>query len=143
MSDFSSLDIYRSILRPILFSGLNLDPEWLHQQTLASLEWLDTRSPLALRTLLLDQLTGLYDYKSDRLSQTCFGCQFANPLGLSAGFDKNGAQWLYRNPLAIEFHERVAFRLQDQINFGKFFVIMCFGVGLNINVMHRRQRVVR
>jgi dihydroorotate dehydrogenase len=74
----------------MLFSGLNVDPEWLHQQTLASLEWLDTRSPLGLRSALLDQLRQSYDYRSDRLKQTCFGCHFDNPLGLSAGFDKNG-----------------------------------------------------
>lgn len=97
MSDSSSLNLYRSILRPILFSGLHADPEWLHQQTLAALEWLDVRSPLAVRTLILRQLTQLYgdqgehqDSKFDRLAQTCFGCHFDNPLGLAAGFDKNG-----------------------------------------------------
>ncbi len=90
VSNSSSLDLYRSILRPVLFSGLKVDPEWLHQQTLASLEWLDRDSPLAVRSLLLNQLTQLYDYRSDRLKQTRFGCHFANPLGLSAGFDKNG-----------------------------------------------------
>jgi dihydroorotate dehydrogenase len=90
VSDLSSPDLYRSILRPILFSGFNVDPEWLHQQTLSSLEWLDTRSPLALRSVLLDQLTRAYGYQNDRLKQTCFGCHFGNPLGLSAGFDKNG-----------------------------------------------------
>ncbi len=96
MSD-SSLNLYRSILRPILFSGLNADPEWLHQQTLAALEWLDIRSPLAVRTLILNQLTQLYgdqgepqDSKFHSLAQTCFGCHFNNPLGLAAGFDKNG-----------------------------------------------------
>lgn len=83
-------DVYRSLLRPILFSGLNLDPEWLHQQTLATLNWLDLASPLMLRSTVLNQLTSLYGYENPRLAQTRLGCRFANPLGLSAGFDKNG-----------------------------------------------------
>jgi len=30
------------------------------------------------------------DWRDPRLEQTLFGCRFANPVGLAAGFDKNG-----------------------------------------------------
>ncbi len=91
-------DLYRSLLRPILFSGLNLDPEWLHQQTLQWLQWTDLAAPIALRQAILSQMQNAYGYADPRLSTSCFGCDFANPLGLSAGFDKDGqgaAVWPY------------------------------------------------
>lgn len=91
-------DLYRAFLRPILFSGLNLDPEWLHQQTLQWLEWLDLQAPLPLRQAIVSQMNRAYGFSDDRLQQQFqqrlqqryFGCEFDNPLGLSAGFDKDG-----------------------------------------------------
>jgi dihydroorotate dehydrogenase len=91
-------DLYRSILRPILFSGLKLDPEWLHQQTLQWLQWTDLEAPLSLRTPIVSQMSRAYGFEDDRLKQHYFGCEFRNPLGLSAGFDKDGqgaAIWPY------------------------------------------------
>ena len=83
-------EFYRSVLRPVLFSGLNLDPEWLHQQTLQWLQWADLDASSFVRRSMLNQMTHSYGFKSDRLSQTTFGLEFANPMGLSAGFDKDG-----------------------------------------------------
>ncbi len=76
------VDLYQ-IVRPVLFSGLKADPEWLHQQTLRSLSWLD--QPWALSTL-----RQWYGFEDERLSQTVFECLFKNPIGLAAGFDKDG-----------------------------------------------------
>ena len=83
-------EFYRSVLRPVLFSGLNLDPEWLHQQTLQSLQWADLDASPFVRKAMLSQLTRSYGFNNDRLSQKTFGLEFANPMGLSAGFDKDG-----------------------------------------------------
>jgi dihydroorotate dehydrogenase len=80
-------DFYRSILRPVLFSGLKADPEWLHVQTLRSLSWLNSSGDNWIRS----QLNQLYGYDSPQLSQTLWGLKFLNPIGLSAGFDKDGA----------------------------------------------------
>ncbi|MEP0917826.1 quinone-dependent dihydroorotate dehydrogenase [Leptolyngbya sp. DQ-M1] len=77
-------DFYRSILRPVLFSGLNADPEWLHVQTLRSLSWINSSDWLRSR------LNHLYGFDSPRLSQSLWGLTFANPIGLAAGFDKDG-----------------------------------------------------
>ena len=53
-----------------------LDPETAHDLGLAGLRWLQPLWP-ELKV-------------SPRLSVRCFGLQFAHPLGLAAGFDKNG-----------------------------------------------------
>ena len=83
-------DLYRAIVRPILFSGLKADPEWLHQQTLRSLNWLDVGAPLLARQWVLSQLNQSYCLRDDRLKQTLWGQDFSNPIGLAAGFDKDG-----------------------------------------------------
>ncbi|MBE9009443.1 quinone-dependent dihydroorotate dehydrogenase [Pseudanabaenaceae cyanobacterium LEGE 13415] len=77
-------DFYRSILRPVLFSGLNADPEWLHVQTLRSLSWLNSLD------WLRSQVDYLYGYESPNLAQSLWGLSFPNPIGLAAGFDKDG-----------------------------------------------------
>jgi dihydroorotate dehydrogenase len=84
------VDFYQSAIRPLLFSGLKADPEWLHQQTLTSLEWLDSKAPAFVRSRTLETLQQQYVLRDDRLAQTLWGLRFDNPLGLAAGFDKNG-----------------------------------------------------
>jgi dihydroorotate dehydrogenase len=84
------VDFYQSALRPLLFSGLKADPEWLHQQTLTSLAWLDAKAPAWVRSSTLATLQQQYVLQDDRLGQTLWGLRFDNPLGLAAGFDKNG-----------------------------------------------------
>jgi len=54
----------------------HLDPEMAHDLGLAALRWL---APLWPKLEV-----------SPQLSLRCFGLQFAHPLGLAAGFDKNG-----------------------------------------------------
>lgn len=68
----------------MLFSGLNADPEWLHVQTLRSLSWLNSLDWLRSR------VDYLYGYESPKLTQSLWGLTFANPIGLAAGFDKDG-----------------------------------------------------
>ena len=84
------MDIYQSVIRPVLFSGLNADPEWLHQQTLSALGWLDKRHRQLPAHWLHDQLARAYCLTDDRLTQSLWGLPFRNPIGLAAGFDKDG-----------------------------------------------------
>ena len=83
-------DPYRQFVRPLLFHGVTLDPEFLHHRTLDLLDWLGSSGdgPLAQPRPWLRRQFSLSD---DRLVQTCWGLPFANPLGLAAGFDKDGA----------------------------------------------------
>ena len=84
------MNIYRSVVRPVLFSGLKADPEWLHQQTLNTLGWLDQHHKEPSARWLQHQVGKSYRLADDRLTQQLWGLHFNNPIGLAAGFDKNG-----------------------------------------------------
>jgi dihydroorotate dehydrogenase len=84
------VDIYQSALRPLLFSGLRADPEWLAQATLQSLRWIDSEAPIGVSHWLQAQLSAAYCSADPRLAQTLWGQTFENPIGLAAGFDKDG-----------------------------------------------------
>jgi dihydroorotate dehydrogenase len=84
------MDIYQVAIRPLLFNLLNTDPEWLHQKTIHSLSLLSQssdRSSVKWVNKFLKQSLCLED---PRLAQTLFGLNFPNPVGLAAGFDKDG-----------------------------------------------------
>lgn len=72
---------YESLVRPALFS---LDPEQVHHLTLRACERMGESAWLRRR------LRARYVRYDPRLSQTIAGISFSNPLGLAAGFDKNG-----------------------------------------------------
>ena len=84
------MDIYQSGIRPILFSVLKADPEWLHLQTLEALGWLERTSERPLTQWIQAQLQHNYSLSSPAMEQTLWGLKFPNPLGLAAGFDKDG-----------------------------------------------------
>ena len=66
--------VYRSLVRPILF---RLPPETAHELALHSLSLLPEKF-----------FTRRFNYPSLHIER--FGLSFPNPLGLAAGFDKNG-----------------------------------------------------
>ncbi|MGB3207382.1 MAG: quinone-dependent dihydroorotate dehydrogenase [Crinalium sp.] len=82
------MDIYQLAIRPILFSGLNADPESLHQQTLGVLSWLD-QSDSFQASWIKAQFQQSFCLQDPRLEQILWGLKFANPVGLAAGFDKD------------------------------------------------------
>ncbi|MBD1808136.1 quinone-dependent dihydroorotate dehydrogenase [Microcoleus sp. FACHB-SPT15] len=84
------MDIYQAGIRPILFSALKADPEWLHQRTLQALGWLERTSERPLTQWVQAQLQHNYSLRSPEMEQTLWGLKFPNPLGLAAGFDKDG-----------------------------------------------------
>ncbi len=83
------MDIYKAGLRPILF-GLKLDPEFLHQQTIGILSWLDRERLGFPAKSLRERLQQSCYFADPRLQQTLWGINFPNPMGLAAGFDKDG-----------------------------------------------------
>ena len=72
---------YQRFVRPLLF---RCDPERIHEQTLALGERVG--SSAAGRHLL----SSLFAFADARLTTQVGGLRFANPLGMAAGFDKNG-----------------------------------------------------
>lgn len=85
-----ALDIYQAAIRPVLFSGLKADPEGLHHQVMRTLQWLDQMRDRPPARWFLAQLSHLYGLADARLRQSLWGVNFANPIGLAAGFDKDG-----------------------------------------------------
>ena len=74
------MSLYR-LLRPLFFS---LDPEWIHRVTLSVVGKAGRVPPV--RGLL----RGLFATDDPRLRVEAGGLAFPNPVGLAAGFDKNG-----------------------------------------------------
>lgn len=107
-------DLYQAVIRPILFSGIKADPEWLHQQTLRSLNWLDVGVPPIARKWVLSQLDRSYCLSDDRLKQTLWGQDFVNPIGLAAGFDKDGIAANLWSSFGFGFAELGTVTLQAQ-----------------------------
>jgi dihydroorotate dehydrogenase len=84
------LDIYTAVIRPLVFSWLNADPEQIHQQTMRLLHWLNDPHSSRLTQWLRQQLHHSCSFTHPSLAQTLWGCNFVNPVGLAAGFDKDG-----------------------------------------------------
>jgi dihydroorotate dehydrogenase len=70
-----------SLVRPLLF---RLDPERVHGWTLQALRLVPRLRPLHR------WLARRYDHRDWQLEVEAFGLRFRNPVGLAAGYDKNG-----------------------------------------------------
>jgi dihydroorotate dehydrogenase len=84
------MTFYEKALRPILFQ---LDPEAIHHLAMDTLK---------VTGRLLRKFTPTHD---PRLARTVFGVRFPNPVGLAAGFDKNGVALLAWQGLGFGFAE--------------------------------------
>lgn len=73
--------MYTSFAKPIYFSQ---DPESVHNQLVR------TASRLASNPVTKGLTRLAFDYEDRCLEQKLMGIRFRNPVGLSAGFDKNG-----------------------------------------------------
>ncbi len=119
------MNIYQSIISPILISGLKIDPEWLHQRLLGTLHWLGQSPPTPIHLRLQKQLRQSYcltsnlevdrakgitnklsgDAPPPQLQQNLWGLTFPNPVGLAAGFDKDGVAANMWSSLGFGFAE--------------------------------------
>src|SRR5919202_1046097 len=108
------MDIYQLGIRPILFSALKADPEWLHQQSLRLLGWLDRTSTHQPTHWLQTQLQQAFCLRDAAIEQTIWGLKFPNPLGLAAGFDKDGVAPTIWGSLGFGFAELGTVTFQAQ-----------------------------
>jgi dihydroorotate dehydrogenase len=108
------MDIYQSGIRPILFSALKTDPEWLHQQTFRLLGWLERINESPSNHWVHDQLQRTFCLSDAHLEQTLWGVKFPNPLGLAAGFDKDGVAARLWGSLGFGFAELGTVTFQAQ-----------------------------
>ena len=84
------MDIYQSGLRPLLFSVFKADAEWVHNRSLQILELADRTLANPATSRILEQFQQSFRLQDSRLEQSLWGLNFQNPVGLAAGFDKNG-----------------------------------------------------
>src|SRR5258708_33325697 len=77
--------LYRRAIRPLLFAR-GRDPETIHDDVLRLLAWASGAPSLvtALQAVSGGRLS------DPRLARQVFGLSFPTPIGLAAGFDKNG-----------------------------------------------------
>ncbi|MBD2774526.1 quinone-dependent dihydroorotate dehydrogenase [Iningainema tapete] len=98
------MDIYQVFLRPLLFNVVKADPEWLHSSTIRSLSWLgNSVSPTT--SWVKNRLVQSLCLDDERLKQNLFGLHFPNPVGLAAGFDKDGLATSIWSNLGFGFAE--------------------------------------
>ncbi len=69
------------LIKPLLFK---FDPEKIHHVVTA---WLKRANRIPGGAALM---RGLWDFEDKQLEKEVFGLKFKNPVGLAAGFDKNG-----------------------------------------------------
>ena len=77
----NSIAIYEWLIRPGLF---RLDPEVVHEWAVDAAEW------TGRSRVLCGILRRCFAFENAGLPQNVAGLTFAHPLGLAAGFDKNG-----------------------------------------------------
>ena len=99
---------------PLLLSAVKSDPETAHRQMLKALSHLELNRHSAWGSLAIKQLEKSFTVNSPRLQQTLWGLKFANPLGLAAGFDKDGTAAGMWSSFGFGFAELGAVTLQSQ-----------------------------
>ena len=87
---YSTGGLYRRWLGAILANDQGLDPEQLTQAALSALSQTSLRRDWPGVSAVLAAIALDLQRHDLRLEQVLFGCRFRNPVGLAAGFDKNG-----------------------------------------------------
>ena len=83
-------DPYQRWIGPILAKDDGPDPEFMSQLSLRVLSWAARGRQHPPWRNMLASTAAVLQRQDPRLRQHCMGLTFPNPLGLAAGFDKNG-----------------------------------------------------
>ena len=81
---------YRRWFGPLLAKDEGIDAEQLSRTALTALGQASLRRGWPGVSTVLDGVAAELQHRDLRLEQVLFGCRFSNPVGLAAGFDKNG-----------------------------------------------------
>jgi dihydroorotate dehydrogenase len=84
------VDFYQFGIRPLVFKGLKADPEAVHSQFMKACTQLDRHCDRSWSRWILQQAYQRLGFADERLTQSLWGLSFPNPVGLAAGFDKDG-----------------------------------------------------
>ena len=83
-------NIYENLITPVLKKDNGIDAEYLTNLSLSILTFTSNKRNWPLISRLLTNLNQEFSVVDQRLNQTICGIDFCNPIGLAAGFDKNG-----------------------------------------------------
>ncbi len=90
INKISIATIYDNLYKPILKKDSGIDPEYLTNLSLNILSFCSDKKEWPGISNILNSLKNEFCIEDKRLSQNICGINFCNPLGLAAGFDKNG-----------------------------------------------------
>ena len=82
--------LYKNFFDPILSRDEGIDAEYLTQAALFTLKQASALRQWPIISQVLNSLKDNLQCCDKRLEQQLFDCHFNNPIGLAAGFDKNG-----------------------------------------------------
>ncbi len=106
MKNISSISsIYEKLIKPILKNDGGIDPEYLTNLSLKLLAFCSHQKECILIEKLLEEIRGECCVQDQKLSQEICGINFPNPVGLAAGFDKNGVAVNVWNDFGFGFSE--------------------------------------
>ncbi len=88
--NFSIESIYDNLYKPILKKDNGIDPEYLTNLSLELLGFCSDKKDWPLIKNLICSLNNEFCIEDKKLNQNICGIKFTNPIGLAAGFDKNG-----------------------------------------------------
>ncbi len=74
---------------PIFFAVVNNSPEYVHNQTIKTLQNIEKKRDSIGSKWLIRQMEETFCSYDSALSQSLWNLKFTNPLGLAPGFDKN------------------------------------------------------
>ncbi len=83
-------NLYKNLITPVLKKDTGIDAEYLTNFSLGLLSFTSRKRNWPLISSILNNLNEEFCIVDPRLSQNICGINFGNPIGLAAGFDKNG-----------------------------------------------------
>ena len=83
-------NLYKNLMTPILKNDSGIDAEYLTNLSLSLLSFSSRKQNWPVISLILKNINKEFSIVDKRLTQNICGINFSNPIGLAAGFDKNG-----------------------------------------------------
>ena len=90
MSNNKKNDLYNILLGKLLSQDEGIDAEILSNSALNAIKFASLNRNFPIISNILSKASSDFQRNHTSLSQIIFGSHFKNPLGLAAGFDKNG-----------------------------------------------------
>ena len=90
MSTNKKNDLYNILLGKLLSQDEGIDAEILSNSALNAIKFASLNRNFPIFSNILTKASSDFQRNNSRLNQIIFGSHFKNPLGLAAGFDKNG-----------------------------------------------------